>query len=230
VAANTFVADNQYEWQVRSTGQKSGTQGPWSASAFFTATAPPPAPTVIHPAAGEIITNTQYNVTWTLIPGQQSFHLIIYGDDGAGALDPTMIIFDSGVVGGDHGGDNVWPVVWPTGDMAFHVALSVIVGGVSSPASNVYGVTSISAPQAPTFFLTAIPASGAIGVYITNPTTDTSRPAAAHNDVYRSAPGEDEIRVATNVAVNGNWIDWTPASKVVYTYRVSAVAVTGAAT
>jgi hypothetical protein len=228
VAANTFVAGNLYEWQVRSYGQKSGTAGPWSASARFTATAPPAAPTIAHPVTGEIINATAYNIVWTPVIGQQAFRLIIYGDDGTGAKDLTNVIFDSGLVAGDHGGDNLWPVIFATGNYAAHVVLYVVVGGVNSPATDLYITTAINPPQQPVIVATANNASGSITIGILNPTTETWRPVAVSNDIYRSAPGEPEIRVATGVPVNGNWVDYTPASKIVYTYRAVAIAVSGA--
>lgn len=228
IAASTFIGGNDYEWQVRATGQKSGTAGPWSATNYFTAVSPPVAPSVVSPAASEIITNTQYNVTWRPYVGQQSLQVTIYGDDGTGALDPTNVIYDTGLIGGDNGGSSSWPVVFPVGDYALHVAVKVIIGGVFSPASNVYATTSISSPQQPLVFATPMASLGAIQVGVTNPTSDASRPAAVSNDIYRSDAQNPEVRVKTGVAVNGTWLDRTVASRIVYTYRAVAVAASGA--
>lgn len=227
MAANTLVAGNTYEWQVRSYGSKSGTAGAYSASGIFSATSPPAAPVLVHPAANEIITNTQYMVTWTPSSGgQQSYRVIVYGDDGTGAEDLTNVIYDSGLIGGDSGGASNQLITLPTGDRALHFAVSVSVGGLAGPSSNVYATTSIEPPQSPV--VVATPGTGVITLSITNPTTDKSLPPAAYNDIYRSSPGKAEIRVATGVTLNGTWTDYTPASGILYTYRVASVATTGA--
>ena len=126
--ANTLTAGNIYEWQVRVTGQRSGTASDWSSSGFLTAVAPPSAPSVITPAVNEIIGQTSYTVSWTAVGGQQEYALQIYGDSG-GTYDPSNLIYDSG--GLVQSATTSHRSLCPPEHLA-HVRVAVVVGGALS--------------------------------------------------------------------------------------------------
>jgi hypothetical protein len=91
---STFAAAD-YEWQVR-TYDAQGTQGPWSASGFFTAADPPAGATIITPTNGSVIGQSTATLTWS-VPNQDAFEVRKVADL-AGAPDTATVYWASPTV------------------------------------------------------------------------------------------------------------------------------------
>jgi len=224
--SGTFVGGNQYEWQVRTVGSKSGNAGAWSSSFFFLATAPPPAPTVIDPVAGQIESSVMISATWNDPGSAQRYQIVVVGDI-AGAPDLATIYADTGAVLSGNNFGLVGPM--PAGSYPAHVRIRYMTGSVWSAYTDVLVGMQLIGPNAPVVSAVANNLFGTITVSVANP-IGGSAPPASSNDIYRSSPYDAEIRVATGVAVNGNWTDYTPGSGVPYTYRAVAIGSNGVGT
>lgn len=85
-------------------------------------------------------------------------------------------------------------------------------------------VTSFITPATPIITHTDDNIRGSITINITNPTPTGGRPTIVYNDIYRKKTGEvNYIRIATGIANNGNYIDYTPASGQLYDYKIRAI-------
>lgn len=96
-------------------------------------------------------------------------------------------------------------------------------GGNFCPWQEVDFFVNPSPPTAPTVSLAPNNDAGTITVTIAGGSGVT------FCDVYRTdvTNGGDEIRVATGLAASSTWVDYTPATGVVYAYRVRAFSTTG---
>jgi hypothetical protein len=218
-AANTFAA-NTYEWQVR-TYDSQGVVGPWSSSFFFTAANPPSAPTITAPISGGTIGVTPTTVTWSF-PTQQAWQVRRVADS-AGAADATTIYYDSGQVTDTI--TRALSLAFPTNSRYEHIQVRIRSSGLWSTWADVRVQVSYTPPTAPTMTATFNTATASVAVVITNPAGGT---AVSYNDVYRN-DGSGEIRIATSVAANGTFTDWTPAAGV-NIYRIVAVGTNGTST
>jgi hypothetical protein len=217
VAAGTFDANTRIEWQVRSKGTLTTNFGPWSVSTYFTAIAPPAAPTITTPAAGASIASSPQTLAWSTVPNQQQWQArrcsttaggTIYWDSGVNASPATSV-----------------SVPFDTVTRTDHLQVRVMVNGLWSPWADETVSVAIVPPSTPTIAAAASSATASITVTVTNPAGGV---AVDHNEIWRSEPGKAEVRVAAAVAPNGSWTDVTPAHKITYSYRAVAVAATGA--
>jgi hypothetical protein len=218
-AAGTFDDNTTVEWQVRSKGSLTSQFGPWSVSYYFEAIAPPPTPTITSPTAGATIASSPQTLSWTPVVGQQQWQARRCSTSGQTG---GTVYWDSGI--------NADPassvsVPFDTVTRTDHLQVRVLVNDLWSQWADVSVSVAIVPPTAPTIAAVGDSTTAKITVTVTNPAGGV---AVDHNDIYRSAPGVPEVRVATGVAANGSWVDMTPASKIVYSYRAVAVAATGA--
>lgn len=95
------------------------------------------------------------------------------------------------------------------------------VPGTSNPIVN------LNPPDAPTVVLSIDNDTGAATLDITN-TSGGGFPTVS-NDVYRTdlTNSTPEVRIGTNIAPSGTFIDYTPGTQVVYAYRVRAYSAVG---
>lgn len=218
--ANTFVPGAAVEWQVRSVGSMSGNAGPWSQSFFFNPIAPPDAPNVTLPVAAQAVTVSPINSRWDIVTGQQQFQV-----RRTSATVPGTIYWDSGPIVSNVNYYNGIP--FTAAVRTEHVQVRVMVNGLWSGWSDTSVNVNIAPPNAPTLNAVADNSTASILVTITNP-GGGGNPAAVYNDLYRSSPYDSEIRIATLLAVNGAFLDYTPGHNVPYTYRAVAIAANGA--
>lgn len=142
-AAGTFTAGN-YEWQVRTT-DNSGLVGPWTSSAFFTAAAPPPGPSITAPVNGGTITGSPFLVTWTAA-AQDAYQLRVLAD-AAGAPDTANVLYDTGTVATS--GARSRQVDFPTNGITVHVQVRVQTTGLWGDWTSVSASVAFTPPQAP---------------------------------------------------------------------------------
>lgn len=217
----TFAAGD-YEWQVR-TYDSQGAVGPYSASGFFTAAPAPAAPTITAPTSGATVAITD-TLTWST-PDQDAYQVRRVADN-AGTADTATVYWDTGVA--TDATTRTLPVAFPTNNRWEWLQVRVKDGGLWSPWASVRVQVSWTPPPVPTVTLVSDAGTASIGVIITNPAPGEGEPTVAYNDVYVSAPGYPEKRLATLVPPNSTWTFRTPAlDGTPYTFRVEAVATNG---
>lgn len=215
------------EWQVQTVA--SGGTSPWSSSFFFTPEPHPIAPTITGPGTLVVSPNP---ISWTS-PTYTAWEIAVWSDVGGS---PGVLL------GTIAQGANL-PA---TGDTEFASGYTAFVNGTSyhflvrtALYSGVWSdwtdsgaiVAAIGLPpNMPTVVLTPITPAGGIQVAITNPLPDTYPPV--YNDIYRTNlnDGSAEIRIATQVAVQGTFLDLFCAGNVLYRYRVVAISAGGVGT
>jgi len=195
---------------------------PWSADLRVipsgqdnpTITAPTPTGT---PTVGLTAT-----VTWTV--STQTKYRVVVSDTTGGTMDTGTLDFDTGVVV-----DNITSITasFPTNSVTRYVKVTTWNDeGLASDLDEVDVSVSWTPPSTPTLQVTADTNDHNLDVVITNPGAGATE---SYNDVYRrvAAVGGDGIRVATNVAVDGTFIDWLVGSGVAYEYLARCYADTG---
>lgn len=120
---------------------------------------------------------------------------------------------------------------WPFGADAVTMEISLATvdsQGFFSDAATRAFVVNTNPPGTPTGSATADATAGTITLNIHVVDTPNS---TQYVDIFRTAPGETEIRVATqippDVSRNVVYVDYTPATDVAYTYRVRAYSSSG---
>ena len=216
-----------HTWQVR-TYDSDGNVSPWSVVRPFTVADPPAPPVITAPTSGATVTTPDMTLTWTAATDDQaSYEFRRVGDSGGVAV--GQVYFDSGRVT-DAAGRSV-TVTFDTTGRDEHVQVRTLsTAGIWSPWADVLVHVAFTPPPEPSLLVTADDTTASILIQPTNPAPTGSVPPATSNDIYRQV-GDDvstAIRVATGLAINTPWTDYTPASGVDYSYQVVAVADDGA--
>lgn len=227
MVAGTFTADD-WEWQVRTTDNGALT-GPWSASAYFTATTAPAGPTITAPTNLGTVDSDPYTVTWTAAE-QDAYQIRTVADDGLGAPDTGTIYQDTGTVTSTTARSA--PIPFDTNGRDEHVQLRIQVDGLWSDWITVAITVSYTAPATPTVSVIADSPTGAIGIQASHPTPTGSEPDVVTVDWWRRnidtdgnpVDGEDDpgIRIAIDQAASSTLEDWRIASGQGYEYRAQA--------
>lgn len=190
VAGGTFVAGNQYEWQVQ-TYDSQGTASGWSGSSFFNAANPPAAPTITAPLSQ--VTANPATVTWTTPGAQVAYQARYVGDDGAGNAVTSVVYSDTGQVN-----SATQSVALGLGTAGQGGTLHVQVRHQQNPglwsAWADAGLESVNAgqPGVPTLAFSSSAADGSITVAITNPTVPSP---TVVQDLFRTDVGQVPLRV-----------------------------------
>lgn len=214
-AAGTF-ASGSYEWQMRYTDAQ-GAVGPWSASAFFTASTPPATPTITAPAAGSTVAVTPSAVTWST-PTQDAYE-VRRVKDVAGSPDTTTVYFDTGTV--TDAVSRTLSTTFETNSRYEHVQVRVRASGLWSAWASVRVFVSWTAPAVANVTVTV--GARSIAVAYSQPAPSGSQPAVASVNVWVNENGTGSKRLARGLPVTGTWVFETPASGKSYTFRVEAV-------
>lgn len=217
-----FTAGTTYDVQVR-VYDSSGTPSGYSSSVVFEAVELPGAPTITAPTAGSNITTTTFTVSWTIptINAQSKYEVVITDDDG-------NILLDSGTVTSATKSYSATLTFSESENVNIRVRYQTTAGGtVWSSFAQITAFLNLDPPDVPSVMIGADDESGAISLVITN--GDTSGNATVYNDVYRTdiTNGLAEIRIATQVAPNSTYVDYTPGSGIFYAYRVRAYSAEG---
>lgn len=214
--AETLINNKQYQWRVK-TWDSSDVEGPYSDYLSFY-TSLKPSVTITNPADSSIVPTSNITVEWSFSDpeseGQSAYQVELL--DNA-----DTVIEDTGKVSSTSARSKtlsttlqnnttykVRVTVWDAKDVA------------SLSATHTFNVA-YTPPTKPTVSTTK--GAGFITLTITNPTPQGSEPNVTYNSVYRRKQGETTWqRIATNIAENGSFNDYTPASGQVYEYYVRA--------
>jgi len=233
------------EMQVRVTDTNGPAVSDWSPSVFFTLHAKPADPVW---SSLPIINAQMPAATFDTPDGAAVWRIRVFHDNGSGGLGTEMLLtsiegvtqFETGFPTTVAGivSNGVPPVPQVGGEkfvngLDYHLLASYAhytgVGGfrgtsaVWSDEVDTGPITcEIDAPLVPTLVLTPDDATASVTVAITNPGSDPHAPD--YNIVFRQNldDGTDEIPIATAVALNGSYVDHTPASWSTNRYRVVA--------
>ena len=185
-------------------------------------------PTITDPATdGFDITTATYPVVWT-VNTQTKYRIRIIGNT-AGAPDPAIVDYDSGVI--NQTVTRTHLTSFPVNSVTRQIELTTWndEGLMSTVVYRIVDIIFVP-PNTPTLTLNAgIAVPGAIRVTINNP-GGGGAPSVVSNDIYRRLAGTsgDGIRVAAGHAVNVVFDDYAVASGVGYSYRAKAITATGA--
>lgn len=226
----TSLAGTQVEWQMMVTDSEAATSL-WSASSFFTPQTEPSAPTVTATSIPSQTPSATFTTPAPMVAYQAITVIDISGspDIPANALADTTEI---DVTGNPSAGIATLPVFSYINGNSYHILVRFQqYPGVWSP----YGdsgplVADVNAPIQPSCTLGDNSSTGTIVVTITNPSGDPFAPD--YNDIYRTdvTRDGDEIRIATQVDVNGTYLDTRAGFNTEYRYRIVAVTDEGATT
>lgn len=223
IAGATFTADD-YEWQVRTTDDL-GLVGAYSAGGFFTAATKPATPSITDPTTDQVLTAATYQVVWTS-PTHTSYQLRTVAD-AAGSPDTGTVYTDSGEV---VSAADTAVAAFNTNSRFEHIQVRVKADGLWSDWASKRVEVDYATPTVPTLVATEV--GSTVSVAVTNP-PPTTEPAVTGNDVYvrvkagglqdlQRTVDDDGIRIAANIGENATHIDRSPASGVIYEYRIKA--------
>lgn len=201
VSAGTFAAGD-YEWRVY-TKDAQGEPSPPSATGFFTAGDPPPAPSITDPANNATIGTDEYTVVWST-PDQDAYRLRV--------LDGTVVVYDTGQVNSATARSRV--VAFPDNNVTRIIELTVLSGGLWSPASTVTVTVSYTPPPVPWVTATPVDVGGgvpsAIRVDVEHPRLRLDATNLVTNPSGEATSGTVEVRrnLADNPSgeADGGWL------------------------
>ena len=209
--AYTFPV-GEIEWQVQ-TYDQGDLASPWSASGIFRSTEAGPAPIIISPISGETLTTADFFMQWT--SANQFGYRVVLQKDGVSVYDWTG------------GKSKVLSKLAVLENESEYLATMTVADefGVTTPWSDVTFNTSFYPPQQPNITITTEDAS--IKIRILNPLAVGDEPDVIKNIIERREDGGEWIRLVDDVGLSGEFIDYTPASGVVYEYGIIAVGENG---
>jgi hypothetical protein len=214
-AGGFFTAATSYQVQARVYDQEAVASN-WSSSVSFTMVALIGAPTITAPTAGSTITTSPFTVSWTIPSGTQNNYQVTISDTSG------HLLLDTGTVASATHSYSA-SVTPPNSE---NVIVSVryqttTSGGAWSSWASVTAFMNINPPAVPVVVFTPDSANGKVTLAITNP---FSANGTAYNDVFRTdvTNSGPEIRIGTQIPVNGTFVDYTPGSGILYAYKVRA--------
>ncbi|MED4586677.1 hypothetical protein P9578_28380 [Brevibacillus choshinensis] len=199
------LTKGQYEWQVRTYDQADAVS-PYSAQAVFTAGDKPVSPTILEPVA--TITGPRPNVSWSSAD-QTAYQVHV--------VDGVTTVWDTGEVISGNKMVTVGVDLSNNKTYTFKVRIKNADGIWSNWTQSSQSVS--FTPPATPVITTSVQAE-MVAIQITNPAPTGTQPNAAFNDLYRKESTETVwTRIASDVPVNGSYVDYTPASGVSYDYK-----------
>lgn len=212
--SGTLTNNKQYQWRVK-TWDNSDTEGAWSDYATFYTSAKPSV-TITNLTEGQTIITSSLTVQWTMSDPEsegQSAYQIKLTDMSDTVLYDTGKVIDSvsrsrtlGYELENHTDYKVKISVWDGRD-------------VKSEEQVISIHVSFTPPAEPN--VTTIRNNASITINIEHPNPVDPQPTVIYSDIFRRKQGESKwIRIATGV--QNSFTDYTPASGVVYEYKVRA--------
>ena len=207
---NTFPA-GLIEWQVRTYDQGS-LASPWSSLGVFLSTEKTDAPTIVSPTAGEIITQETFAIAWSS-SDQAEYDVEI--------LEGSSTHWSVSRVSGNKAVTIANPLINNTQYTA-RVRVRSEDGLWSDWAENPF-FTSFTTPPQPIIEITSTNSEiGSITIEITNPLPLPEEPNVVSNTLLRRQQGGEWVRIGVAIIPDGTFVDYTPASNVVYEYQLTA--------
>lgn len=212
--AGTLVNNKQYQWRVK-TWDNIDTEGAWSDYATFYTSAKPSV-TITNLTEGETIITSSLTVQWSMSDPEsegQSAYQIKLTDMSDTVLYDTGKVIDSVSRSRTLGYEL-------KNNTDYKVKISVWDGKDVKSEEQVISIhVSFTPPAEPNVTTTRNNAS--ITINIEHPTPVDPQPTVIYSDVFRRKQGESNwMRIATGV--QNSFTDYTPASGIVYEYKVRA--------
>jgi hypothetical protein len=214
--AETLTNNKQYQWRVK-TWDNIDTEGAWSDYATFYTSAKPSV-TITNLTEGQTIITSSLTVQWSMSDPEsegQSAYQIKLTDMSDTVLYDTGKVIDSvsrsrtlGYELENHTDYKVKISVWDGRD-------------VKSEEQVISIHVSFTPPAEPNVTTTSNSQNASITINIEHPTPVDPQPTVIYSDVFRRKQGESNwMRIATGV--QNSFTDYTPASGIVYEYKVRA--------
>jgi hypothetical protein len=198
------------EWQVR-TYDQAGLSSPYSALATFYAGDKPANPTITSPTDGSTVSVANPTVQWSSV-GQTDFHLKV--KDTA-----NVLLWESIRISTNKAETVQYDLQNGT---SYKIELAIKnADGLWSDFVAVNISVSFTPPAKAIVTTSKDDSRGSITIAIDNPTPSGTEPTVSYNSVFRRKQGESTfIRIATNIAVDSTFTDYTPQSATNYEYKV----------
>lgn len=218
VLANTLTNGNQYRWKVK-TWDNLDTVGDYSSYATFYANTAPTTAITFPAADATVISANAITPQWSYsdaeAQAQASYQLLLTASD-------DVVLWDSGKVSDVNARQRTinYALINLT---SYKIKLTVwdSFDTASTQAVRTFS-TSFTPPAVPTIVSAGDATNGRITITITNPTPQGLEPGNLYNDLHRRKQGETAwVRLATQIAVNGSYSDYTPQSATIYEYKVT---------
>ena len=201
------------EWRVR-TYDQADLSGPYSELKTFFAGDKPSKPTTVSPVDGSIVSVSNPTVQWSSV-GQVGYNLKVLD------VTETEVLWETNQTSNNKAHTVGYSL---ENETDYVIQLSIKnVDGINSNVeeSNIH--VSYTPPAIPTLSITGEGNLSTISISIENPIPVNTEPVVTHHDLFRRKVGDSKwTRIADNVALNGSYIDFTPASEQVYEYYVRA--------
>lgn len=220
--ANTLSNPIDYQWKVR-TWDSSSLVGPYSSLSNFSTSAAPTVAITTPVADGTVVGTASLTAVWTFTDpeggAQQSYEVVL---KDAGTL---AVISDSGRI------YDASARSYTLNDLATGSSLRLEItawdaAGVPTTTVRLFTVN-FTPPNTPTLAIVNDAANGRNVITITNP-AGGAPPAASSNALYRKRSSDSTwTRIATGLAVNAVYSDYTPRSGYAYDYKVRTTSTTG---
>jgi hypothetical protein len=217
IAAGVLAAGVEYQWKVR-TWDIYNAVSPYSGLQSFYASTSPGAVITTPSADYAEVGVSNLTVEWTFSDpdtgdSQSAFHVILRN-----SID-TETLYDSGKVTSTSARSHL--IDYELHDDTDYKIKLTLYDSSDTPSSQEVRIftANLSYPSQPVMTLSAN--TGNVGVSIDNPTPGVGEPAVDHNEVFRRKTGETSwVKIATNIANDGSYSDYTCPFKDQYEYKV----------
>lgn len=204
----------EYEWQVRTqmTYEGNTVVGPWSAIEVFYAAGITNQPVITFPTPGTVMPTQNLTVEWAHVPGQTHYEIQLLEN---GQVVRSVIQNSSN--------NQVTLSGWLENNKSYIVRVRIVTNiGIWSDWTEVNISVSFTPPARPIIHFVEEKELSAIKLYIENPSPTGTQPDVVSQDLYRRKRGGQWVKIAAELEPNAQFIDYTPASNVIYEYRAIA--------
>lgn len=225
IPGSTFVAGNNYEWQVR-TYDQSNTASPWSGSFNFSAQALPGTPTITAPnpaASPPTVAVSPFLFAWTNASGvTQNWYQLQILDN------LSNVVYDTGLIASTTASASIVPPMTPPTGTNYQVRVRVQqFSGLFSQWSTLVAYKTVIGPP-PSPFLTLRPIGAGISKITIDSLEQLDGGSIVKRDFYRDdQSGAAPVQLGSSSALNPTFVDYTPASGIIYKYFTISTGATG---
>jgi hypothetical protein len=214
LTADTLTNGKQYQWKLRVWDDDDNVSDYSFLATFYTSAKP--TVSITSPAADhDDLASATISVTWSSTD-QTSYRAKLF-------TSTDQQIEDSGKLTNANTAHTFsTPAV---NDGAYYITVDIFDDkDVQSVTATRYFEAAFIAPPTPTIVVTTDNTRGSVTIVITNPAPSGGQPAFSYNTVYRKPHADTAYtRIATGIAEDASFTDYTPASGVQYDYKVRSV-------
>lgn len=201
------------EWRVR-TYDQADLSGPYSELKTFFAGDKPSKPTTLNPVDGSIVSVSNPTIQWSSV-GQVGYNLKVLD------ANETEVLWETNQTSNNKAHTVGYSL---ENEIDYVIQLTIRnVDGINSDVEKSRIHVSYTPPAVPNLSIIGEGNLSTISLSIENPVPVNTEPVVTHHDLFRRKVGDSKwTRIVDNVALNGSYIDYTPASEQVYEYYVRA--------